>query len=865
MKRRLTLQWAIFFGLTGLMAALAVLSFVNALSWIKRPFAGFLLYDFPYVASMGSREWPGGNLGLRFLDRIVTVDGHPVFRGRDVVKALETRAPDTVVTYSVRTRDGKEGEFRVPVVRFGMKDFVLVFLVPFLGGLAIYIIGVVAYALKPGTASSWVFTFLCFTLGTYIVTGFEMQSSYWTVKLHYLIIPLFPAAFFHLGLIFPEKKLWAARSRWIPFLIYVPAMALVVAYQGYLMTFEQGLRGTGPSWGGPGYQDLATLNRYYTLFCVVSLVGFVLHASFWGRGSTVRQRARLILFGVTIAFLPAAVITFVVVRLNINFPWNFLIFFVIFFPASIAYSIVRHNLFEADVIIQRAVGYALVTGFVIGAYAGVSVILNVALGNYGLAQSQAFPILFTLGVIFVFNPVRDRIQAVVDRIFFRKDYDPHAIMEKMGKSLTSLLDLKEILVRFIHAFVEEMFVSTSTILLLRAGEARYGVEMAGGEGGEGLLALRFERQDPLFQVLEAKRHLVTMSDVLEDPAYREISSACAGDFERLNAAMMVPLVFQDEVIGALGLGEKKSGKPYNRDDVELIRTLANQGALAINNARLFQENLEKQRLEEEFAIARDIQKSMLPAECPQIPGYEIAQHSTPAKEVGGDFHDFIELPGERLAIVVGDVTGKGLSGAMVMAASRSLFRALSEDETSIGDLMIRANRRTKKDIKSGLFLALLYAVIDTRTGGVAFSSAGQTQPIHYSYGTGKAVLIDPKGDNFPLGILDDVTYEDTVFPMEKGDRLILYSDGIVEAMNAEEEMFGFERLLQTIEETGLGSAEEVLGSILERVDVFVGKAPQHDDITCIVIGVAGAGGARVSDPGRGEEEPLSLPNVEVES
>jgi serine phosphatase RsbU (regulator of sigma subunit) len=300
---------------------------------------------------------------------------------------------------------------------------------------------------------------------------------------------------------------------------------------------------------------------------------------------------------------------------------------------------------------------------------------------------------------------------------------------------------------------------------------------------------------------------------------------------------MVPLVFQDRLIGVLNLGEKKSGKPYNRQDIDLLHAVANQGAVAIENARLFQENLEKQRMEEELNIARDLQMSMLPATCPQVPGFGIAATSIPAREVGGDFFDFIEMGEGKLGLVIGDVTGKSVSGALVMAASRSIFRMLSEEQLTVGEIMERANRRAKKDIKSGMFVALLYAVLESKEKTLNLCSAGQTQPIHFSPKRGEARLMDTEGDKFPLGLLDEADYQETHIRLEPGDRVVFYTDGIVEAMNEKKEIFGFERLLEVVQEASSMNADSLLKEILDKVNRFSGGAAQHDDLTVIVLAV----------------------------
>jgi serine phosphatase RsbU (regulator of sigma subunit) len=477
------------------------------------------------------------------------------------------------------------------------------------------------------------------------------------------------------------------------------------------------------------------------------------------------------------------------------------------------------------------------TGIVIGAYAAVSITLNVLLGRYELTESQAFPILFTLGVILVFNPLRNRIQALVDRLFFRKEYDYGEVVDKIGGAITSLLDLGQILKLLTRTFIEDMFIDTSSVMLLSSAGEQFQVYLADGEKKQAVENVVIERKGALMEIIEGTQKELTKYDMLEDPRYRAISDTCVANFEALRASLMVPLVFQDKVIGLLSLGEKKSGKFYNREDIDLLRTIANQGAVAIENARLFQENLEKQRMEEELAIAHELQTSMLPATCPQIKGFEIAAYCVSAREVGGDFYDFIEMGDEQLGFVIGDVTGKSVSGALVMSASRSVFRMLSEDHLTVGDSMQRANKRIKKDIISGMFVALLYVILNANDRSLNMCSAGQTLPVHLSAKTGKASLIETEGDTFPLGILDDANYEETRLQLMAGDKVVFYTDGIVEAMNPHNEMFGFERLLEVVQTSQTSSAEAMLQEIIDEVTNFSSGAPQHDDLTVIVLNV----------------------------
>ena len=254
---------------------------------------------------------------------------------------------------------------------------------------------------------------------------------------------------------------------------------------------------------------------------------------------------------------------------------------------------------------------------------------------------------------------------------------------------------------------------------------------------------------------------------------------------------------------------------------------------------MIEEVIEKERMEEELNIARDLQVSMLPAECPVIDGLEIAAYSVSAREVGGDFYDFIDMGVEKAGMLIGDVTGKSVSGALVMSASRSIFRMLSEEDLTVGEIMTRANRRTKKDIKTGMFVALLYAVLNANDKTLSLCSAGQTQPVFYLSETGEARLVETRGDTFPLGILEDADYQETRLAMLPGDKIVLYTDGIVEAMNVQDEMFGFDRLIEVVQMAYFQTADSLLKTILFKVNQFAGGVAQHDDITLIVIRAVG--------------------------
>jgi sigma-B regulation protein RsbU (phosphoserine phosphatase) len=277
------------------------------------------------------------------------------------------------------------------------------------------------------------------------------------------------------------------------------------------------------------------------------------------------------------------------------------------------------------------------------------------------------------------------------------------------------------------------------------------------------------------------------------------------------------------------------------EDIDLLKTITNQSSVALENVKLFEENLEKTRMEEELKIAHDIQTSMLPDQSPHIEGYSIAADSYPAREVGGDFYDFIKIgkdDSKKLGIIVGDVSGKAVSGALVMASCRSIFRVLADEpEVSVSDMMLSGNRHLIHDIKKGMFVALVYALLDPLGKILTIVNAGQTQPIICSRKSEEPLLIDTEGDRFPLGIIEDCDYRENIVSLTAGDTVVLYTDGIVEAMNEAGEMYGFDQFMKVIAQNCDRDADALLRKLMADVTHFVGETEQHDDLTIVVVKV----------------------------
>jgi sigma-B regulation protein RsbU (phosphoserine phosphatase) len=295
-----------------------------------------------------------------------------------------------------------------------------------------------------------------------------------------------------------------------------------------------------------------------------------------------------------------------------------------------------------------------------------------------------------------------------------------------------------------------------------------------------------------------------------------------------------PIRFKNKLIGGLALGEKLLGEPYSIDDLELLNTLANQGAISVENARLQKEHISQERLHRELEIATNIQLSFLPSNQIVVRGIDLAAVFQPAREVGGDFYDFFELPGKKLGIVIADVCGKGLPAAMHMALTRALIRACSTHEPeNITKAVLCTNSLIQQCASADLFVTLLFSIYDPMTSTLRYIRAGHNYPIFFSKNKNNFELLS--GEGVALGVFSNIMLEEKEICLRRGDMVIFYTDGITEAHNNDKEMFGTERIEKLLIKYQDWPANLIAEKIKSKVIEFQEDGHQHDDLTLIVM------------------------------
>jgi serine phosphatase RsbU (regulator of sigma subunit)/anti-sigma regulatory factor (Ser/Thr protein kinase) len=343
--------------------------------------------------------------------------------------------------------------------------------------------------------------------------------------------------------------------------------------------------------------------------------------------------------------------------------------------------------------------------------------------------------------------------------------------------------------------------------------------------------------DPLLAYLQSASGAVDIDALdLDSTALRALKDA--------GVKLAVPLVSQGELIGVLNVGPRLSEQEYSSDDRKLLDNLAAQAAPALRVGQLVREQeaeaATRERFEQELEVARLIQQNFLPKELPDLPGWQIAAYYRPAREVGGDFYDVIPLSDGRVALVVGDVTDKGVPAALVMSATRSVLRSSAQRLIEPGVVLERVNELLCPDMPAKMFVTCLYGVLDPGTGHLRFANAGHDLP----YVKTADGVVELRARGMPLGLMPGMVYEEKETVLAPGESVLLHSDGIVEAHDPDRGMFGFPRLKETVAHTVGGQA--LIDCVIAELDAFTGPgAEQEDDITMVTL-ERSAGGAIVA-------------------
>jgi phosphoserine phosphatase RsbU/P len=808
----------------------------------RRPF-NIRFYD--HAGEIDSTLPTAREAGLAKGDRILEIDGQPYMGAGTYYRALDShRAGERLRVRVRRQSESADRDAEVLLRRvadegesWGARDLVDLGVSQILTPLLSLGLGLLVLVRRPMETLSWaVFAFLV----SFSILG-SGGLSYDPVRMicqwepgvvrvlalgHVALwLFLWPVMLFVFATYFPQPAEWHVRRPWLLPLVMAPAVAHAIL-RG--VALPAGLEALPTFRGLVQFTNSVVAPIVFTYFAVICVVATFLESVRKLRAASdpdTRRRLRILLAASALAWTPFLGMLFAQGLFGIRSRgWGEIIAMalLLIFPVTLVYLILVDRAMDVGVTIREGLQYAVarrglyVVQFLV--VFGLIVVIAIDLGKPGMSLPKRMQRLgFGIAAAMMSRRLLERAGQWVDRRFFREQYQAGQLLTELAQQAGETADrdrLRDLVTSRIGSTLH-----TSAVHLIDHGSTT---------AFAGTLSRLSQERRP--QSIDWRR-----------PA-DWVSALEAAEGERLremHTELLFPVARQNRLLGFLSLGPRRSEQPYSASDVAVLESVASQTALALDNARLAEtiahESASREVLNRELHIAREVQERLLPRSAPAIPGLDVAGICVPAREVGGDLFDYVALPNGEWAVAVGDVAGKGVSASLIMASLQASVRGLAADGIDdLPELMTRLNRLTYDSTPSNRFATFQIGVFQPGSRCMRMCSAGHNPALHLVAGDGGAPRwIRPKG--VALGLVKQASYEQMEVTLGPGDLLLFYTDGVTEAMNPAGELFGEERLGSWAVTAAGASSLELARDLVARVTAFAGTAPQHDDITIIVI------------------------------
>jgi sigma-B regulation protein RsbU (phosphoserine phosphatase) len=800
--------------------------------------------------------------GMEPGDRVILVAGQ-AFTGRAVLAraVAKTRAGDTLpVTIRRSGPDGAAVERTFGLVLTPALAepadarqwaFTLVFVVVL--PLFCLLIGFGVAAIRPGDRLAWLLLFLLLSFSRLLEPGMADLAAGPTwlaapgIAFDFLLKSSWPVWMLLFGVYFPQPSDFERRFPWIKWVLVVPLAAFSIAAAvlalgdafsfATVAAFARALQATG------------RLPMALSMIAIGTFFANIGAKAGTTKAPDARRRLMLMLWGAQISLAPSFVVAMIgLVRGRppfVDVPPGILIpvlLMLALFPVTLAYVIVVQRALDLRVVIRQGLQYGLTRGGI--RVLQVAVMFAVILAAVNLAADPTVNRprriqYIAFGVLFVFLARRgaERLLSWTDRRFFREAYDAEHILTGLSEKVRTMVETGPLIETVARTISDSLHVPRVAALLAKNGEyaAVHALGFAQTE------ATVFPAHSPTVHRLRATREPQRV--YLEDPGswvHRE-AEADRARLEALGTQLLLPLTAGEKLSGFLSLGPKRSEEAYSATDLRLLQLLAGQTGLALENSRLTAavaaEVARRERMNREVEIAREVQERFFPQTHPPVPGLDYAGHCRPALGVGGDYYDFLELPQGGFGLAIGDVSGKGVPAALLMASLQAALRGQTLAGTlDLSALMGNVNRLIYDSSPSNRYATFFYAQYDAATRRLTYVNAGHNAPMLFRGGEGRPSLRLADGGPV-IGLLDGAPFHQAVVRLDPGDLIVAFTDGISEAMNPAEEEWGEERLAAAVAAARTREATGIVEGLIAAADTFAAGAPQHDDMTVVVLRV----------------------------
>lgn len=641
---------------------------------------------------------------------------------------------------------------------------------------------------------------------------------------------LWPLAMFLFIVYFPHRLALDRRHPWLKWLWIAPSLFIAVLVPPSKL---------GSSLARGTFQVLGSGIVAISIATTSSFFGLLAYRYRSAKQADHRRRLRLLLWGLIASLTPTLLLNLARIARgarDMDFAPAPLVvgalLMICLFPLTFAHVMVVERALDLHVVVRQGLQYALARNGVLV----LQIILTSAIliGSITAAESSGMSrplrialIAISITFVFLLRGLSERLRGWIDRRFFRAAWRAEQVLGALAEDVRSIVETRPLLQTVTRHIAESLHVSPVAVLL-REGRI---FQPAYVLGENALPAIAISEDAPLLANLSISRRPLAVSRLSLD------------GLAPLDPEVLVPLTSRDKLLGVLTLGPKRSEEPYSSSDLDLLATLATQTGLALENSLLVEaianETARRERLSNELEIAREVQQRLFPQESPCVSGLDYAGACRPALGVGGDYYDFLQLPGPRLGLAVGDVSGKGVPAALLMASLQASLRGqLIHAADNLALLMAYVNRLLCDSTDINRYATFFYGQYDPRDSTLTWVNAGHNAPLLI-----RGVDVVRLEEGGPVvGLLRSAVYCQASLQLVPGDIVIAYTDGISEAMSTADEEWGEERLIEAVRTCAAGAdSRGMITSILRCADQFTAGAPQHDDMTLVVLRVLHAG------------------------
>jgi sigma-B regulation protein RsbU (phosphoserine phosphatase) len=576
------------------------------------------------------------------------------------------------------------------------------------------------------------------------------------------------------------------------------------------------------------------LSSEKTLFSIVNLIYVIMGVYFIIKGKTqltnpqLKEQSAVIIWGISVA-VGLYTIGFLLPQIfALEFPEvaaTAILFMTLMLGiGSITWSIVKHQFLDVTVLVRQSLVYTISSGILVGAYIVLVTQADKLTAPFFGEQRTVVNIAFIVVALILFQPVNVQLDNMIKRFFIKSRTDYRHILEQVSRRLISVIDPVQL-----RNMIEKTL--KSTILTNKVYFVLYDDKL----GEYSLLA---SEDFPERKIIDRDDVFLGGVGQLEAPAFMDRlslyrhGSPLFKEMEKRRVQLILPLKDAEHLLGFLALTEKVSGFRYNAEDMTLLGVISNQLVTVLTNARLYADSLEKQRLDEEMAMARQIQLDLLPKHPPRLSNCSIWAHSIPSRTIGGDFYDFIPTGDNTIGIVIADASGKGMPAALMVAQVQAMLRSEVGNQREISKILHNLNRYITQLTAAGRYATLFYGEYNCDDRIFRYANAGHNHPILVR-ADGSYELLSRGG--IIIGAFDGAEYQDGAIQLRENDLLFFYTDGLSEAMNEDGEEYGEERLLNLVTEKRNLTSQEVVEYMLMDVKQFDPTDPPRDDTTLIVM------------------------------